>query len=158
MGIYAEKRDKLAARIAELTKRISDDTKKKQELELKLKDATRLAMAEEYNCKPRELDDIISSEHTLLQKLRASGLSDAELLEMVGISADDSGSTPSDENGKDADSKNAESSESDDADGSDSDDADSSDSNNEDSADSDTAEESTEDDDEIKFYGDVLTD
>lgn len=41
-------------------------------------------MAEEYNCKPRELDEIISSEHTLLQKLRASGLSDSELLELVG--------------------------------------------------------------------------
>ena len=150
MGIYAEKRDKLAARIAELTKRISEDTKKKQELEVKLKDATRLAMAEEFNCKPRELDDIINSEHSLLQKLRASGLTDAELLELVGISTDDSGSTPYDENGKDADSKSAEIS--------DSDDADSSDSDNEDSAVSDTAEDSTEDDDEIKFYGDALTD
>ena len=91
-------------------------------------------MAEEYNCKPRELDEIINSEHTLLQKLRASGLSDAELLEMVGVPADD--------NGKDADSKSAESSDSD----------------NEDSTDSDTSEDSTDDDDEIKFYGDVLTD
>ena len=142
MGIYAEKRDKLVARIEELTKRISDDTKKKQELELKLKDATRLAMAEEFNCKPRELDDIINSEHSLLQKLRASGL--------TGISNDDSGSTPTDKNGKNADGKSAESS--------DSDDADSSDGDNEDSADSDTTEDSTEDDDEIKFYGDALTD
>lgn len=150
MGIYAEKRDKLVARIEELTKRISDDTKKKQELELKLKDATRLAMAEEFNCKPRELDDIINSEHSLLQKLRASGLTDAELLELVGISNDDSGSTPTDKNGKNADGKSAESS--------DSDDADSSDGDNEDSADSDTTEDSTEDDDEIKFYGDALTD
>ena len=127
MGIYAEKRDKLAARIAELTKRISDDTAKKQELEERLKEANRLAMAEEYNCKPRELDDIISSEHTLLQKLRASGLSDAELLEIVGVAVDD--------NGKDGDSKNADSS-------------------NSGKSDSDNAE----DDDEIKFYGDALTD
>ena len=114
MGIYAEKRDKLAARIAELTKRISDDTAKKQELEEKLKEATRLAMAEEYNCKPRELDEIINAEHSLLQKLRASGLSDAELLEMVGISADD--------NGKDGDSKSADSSNSDSVDDSSDDD------------------------------------
>ena len=158
MGIYAEKRDKLVARIEELTKRISDDTKKKQELELKLKDATRLAMAEEFNCKPRELDDIINSEHSLLQKLRASGLTDAELLELVGVSVDDSGSTPSDENGKDVDSKSVESSDSESAESSDSDDADSTDSDNEYSADIDNAEDSTEDDDEIKFYGDVLTD
>ncbi len=47
-------------------------------------------MAEEYNCKPRELDEIISSEHTLLQKLRASGLSDTELLELVGAKNADS--------------------------------------------------------------------
>ena len=107
MGIYVEKRDKLAARIAELTKRISDDTAKKQELEEKLKEANRLAMAEEYNCKPRELDEIISSEHLLLQKLRASGLSDSELLEMAGVPAVD--------NGKDADSKNAKHSDSDSA-------------------------------------------
>ena len=115
-------------------------------------------MAEEFNCKPRELDDIINSEHSLLQKLRASGLTDAELLELVGISTDDSGSTPSDENGKDVDSKSVESSDSESAESSDSDDADSSDSDNEDSTDSDTAEDSTDDDDEIKFYGDVLTD
>ena len=39
MGIYAEKRDKLVARIEELTKRIATDTAKKQELEEKLKEA-----------------------------------------------------------------------------------------------------------------------
>ena len=90
MGIYAEKRDKLVARIEELTKRIATDTAKKQELGEKLKEANRLAMAEQFNCKPRELDDIINSEHSLLQKLRASGLSDSELLEMVGVPTDDS--------------------------------------------------------------------
>ena len=85
MGIYAEKRDKLVARIEELTKRIATDTAKKQELEEKLKEVNRLAMAEERGCKPRELDDIINAEHSLLQKLRASGLSDSELLELVGV-------------------------------------------------------------------------
>ena len=131
MGIYAEKRDKLVARIEELTKRIATDTAKKQELEEKLKEANRLAMAEERGCKPRELDDIINSEHSLLQKLRASGLSDSELLEMVGV--------PTDDSDKDGDSKNADSSDCD-------------------KSDSDTAEDSTEDDDEIKFYGEALTD
>ena len=131
MGIYAEKRDKLVARIEELTKRIATDTAKKQELEEKLKEANRLAMAEQFNCKPRELDDIINSEHSLLQKLRASGLSDSELLEMVGV--------PTDDSDKDGDSKNADSSDCD-------------------KSDSDTAEDSTEDDDEIKFYGEELTD
>ena len=41
-------------------------------------------MAEEYNCKPHELDEIIEQEHSIMQKLRASGLSDSELLELVG--------------------------------------------------------------------------
>ena len=131
MGIYAEKRDKLVARIEELTKRIATDTAKKQELEEKLKEANRLAMAEQFNCKPRERDDIINSEHSLLQKLRASGLSDSELLEMVGV--------PTDDSDKDGDSKNADSSDCD-------------------KSDSDTAEDSTEDDDKIKFYGEALTD
>jgi DNA integrity scanning protein DisA with diadenylate cyclase activity len=61
MGLYTEKRDQLIEKIKVLEKRIASDTAKKKSLEEKLKEATRLAMAEEYNCKPRELDEIISS-------------------------------------------------------------------------------------------------
>lgn len=84
MGIYTEKRDHLIEKIKVLEKRIASDTAKKKTLEDKLKEVSRLAMAEEYNCEPRELDEIITSEHQLLEKLRASGLSDDELLKMVG--------------------------------------------------------------------------
>ena len=90
MGFYTEKRDQLIEKIKVLEKRIASDTAKKKSLEEKLKEVTRLAMAEEYNCKPRELDEIISSEHLLLQKLRASGMSDAELLELCGVKTSDS--------------------------------------------------------------------
>lgn len=110
MGIYAEKRDKIAARIVELTERIATDTAKKKELEEKLKEANRLAMAEEFNCKPRELDDIINAEHSLLQKLRASGLSDSELLEMVGITVADNSDSETGDNSKSEDGNNADSS------------------------------------------------
>ena len=82
MGIYTEKRDQLIEKIKGLEKRIASDTAKKKTLEDKLKEVSRLAMAED--CKPRELDEIITSEHSLLQKLRASGLSDDELLKLVG--------------------------------------------------------------------------
>lgn len=74
MGIYTEKREQLIEKIKGLEKRIASDTTKKKTLEDKLKEVSRLAMAEEYNCKPRELDEIITSEHQLLEKLRASGL------------------------------------------------------------------------------------
>lgn len=84
MGIYTEKRNQLIEKIKGLDKRIANDTAKKKTLEDKLKEVSRLAMAEEYNCKPRELDEIITSEHQLLEKLRASGLSDDELLKLVG--------------------------------------------------------------------------
>ena len=84
MGIYTEKREQLIEKIRSLEKRIASDTAKKKTLEDKLKEVSRLAMAEEYNCKPLELDEIITSEHSLLQKLRASGLSDDELLKLVG--------------------------------------------------------------------------
>ncbi|MGN1417596.1 MAG: hypothetical protein ACI4XF_12180 [Oscillospiraceae bacterium] len=107
-----------------MEKRIASDTAKKKSMEEKLKDVTRLAMAEEYNCKPRELDEIISSEHRLLQKLRASGLSDSELLEMVGVTVGDNGNTPLDENSKNGDD----------------------------------VRDSTEEDDEITFYGKPVTD
>ena len=90
MGFYTEKRDQLIEKIKVLEKRIASDTAKKKTLEDKLKEVSRLAMAEEYNCKPRELDEIISSEHLLLQKLRASGMSDAELLELCGVKTSDS--------------------------------------------------------------------
>ena len=84
MGIYREKKEQLIEKIEFYKKRIADDTAKKKSAEDKLKEVSRLALVEEYNCKPRELDEIISSEHTLLQKFRASGLSDADLLELVG--------------------------------------------------------------------------
>ena len=134
MGIYAEKRDKLVTRIEELTKRIATDTAKKQELEEKLKEANRLAMAEERGCKPRELDDIINAEHSLLQKLRASGLSDSELLELVGSPADDKGSKETDDNGKADEGDNA------------------------DNSDGNADDDSTDDDDDIKFYDEQNSD
>ena len=84
MGIYTEKRYQLIKKIRGLEKCIASDTAKKKTLEDKLKEVSRLAMAEAYNCKPRELDEIITSEHLLLEKLRASGLSDEELLRLVG--------------------------------------------------------------------------
>ncbi|MDE5620162.1 MAG: hypothetical protein K2I80_06535 [Ruminococcus sp.] len=84
MGIYREKKEQLIEKIEFYKKRIADDTAKKKAAEDKLKEVSRLAMAEEYNCKPRELDEIISAEHQLLQKLRSGGMTDAELLELVG--------------------------------------------------------------------------
>jgi hypothetical protein len=93
MGIYTEKRDQLIAKIKELEKRIANDTAKKKSAEEKLKEISRLAMAEEFNCKPRDLDEIIAAEHLLLQKLRASGLTDDDLLELVG-STDANGEIP----------------------------------------------------------------
>ena len=94
MGIYTEKRDQLIEKIKGLEKRIASDTAKKKTLEDKLKEVSRLAMAEEYNCKPRELDEIITSEHSLLQKLRASGLSDEQLLKLVSVKNADSSNKP----------------------------------------------------------------
>ena len=93
MGIYTEKKDQLIAKIKELEKRIASDTAKKKTAEEKLKELSRLAMAEEFNCKPRDLDEIIAAEHLLLQKLRASGLTDDDLLELVG-STDANGEIP----------------------------------------------------------------
>ena len=87
MGINTEKRNQLIEKIKELEKHIERDTAKKKILEDKLREVSHLAMAEEFNCKPRELDEIISSEHQLLEKLRSSGLSNEELLEMVGINS-----------------------------------------------------------------------
>jgi hypothetical protein len=61
-------------------------------------------------CKPRELDEIITSEHSLLQKLRASGLSDSELLEMVGITVADNSNSEADDNSRSVSGENADSS------------------------------------------------
>ena len=97
MGIYTEKREQLIEKIKELKKHIERDTAKKKTLEDKLREASHLAMAEEFNCKPRELDEIISSEHQLLEKLRSSGLSNEELLEMVGINSANNSNVNNDE-------------------------------------------------------------
>ena len=111
-----------------MTERIATDTAKKKELEEKLKEANRLAMAEQFNCKPRELDDIINSEHTLLEKLCASDLSDSDLLALAGIPADDNGSKETGNNSKAEDSDHA------------------------DSSDSNADDDSTDDNDDIRFY------
>ena len=95
MGIYTEKRNQLIEKIKELEKHIERDTAKKKTLEDKLRELSHLAMAEEFNCKPRELDEIISSEHQFLEKLRSSGLTNEELLEMVGMKPTDSIKTDS---------------------------------------------------------------
>ena len=55
MGIYTEKRAQLIEKIKGLEKRIASDTAKKKTLGDKLKEVSRLAMEEEYNCEPREL-------------------------------------------------------------------------------------------------------
>ena len=98
MGIYREKKEQLIEKIKILETRIANDTAKKKVAVDKLKEVSRLAMAEEYNCKPRELDEIISSEHSLLQKLRASGLSDKDLLKLVSGKNTDSDYSPDNKN------------------------------------------------------------
>ena len=97
MGIYTEKREQLIEKIKELEKHIERDTAKKKTLEDKLREVSHLAMAEEFNCKPRELDEIISSEHHFLEKLRSSGLTNEELLEMVGINSVNNSNVNNDE-------------------------------------------------------------
>ena len=104
MGIYTEKREQLIEKIKELEKHIERDTAKKKTLEDKLREVSHLAMAEEFNCKPRELDEIISSEHQLLEKLRSSGLSNEELLEMVGVKQTDNMKTDSRSNAENIES------------------------------------------------------
>lgn len=85
MGVYTEKKRQLIEKIKDYDAHIRSNTEKKKKAMEKLKEVSRLAMAEEYNCKPHELDEIIEQEHSIMQKLRASGLSDEELLEMVDI-------------------------------------------------------------------------
>ena len=104
MGIYTEKRNQLIEKIKELEKHIERDTAKKKTLEDKLREVSHLAMAEEFNCKPRELDEIISSEHQLLEKLRSSGMSNEELLEMVGVKPTDNMKTDSRSNAENIES------------------------------------------------------
>ena len=84
MGVYTEKKRQLIEKIKDYDAHIRSNTEKKKKAMEKLKEVSRLAMAEEYNCKPHELDEIIEQEHSIMQKLRASGLSNEELLEMVG--------------------------------------------------------------------------
>lgn len=81
--LYREKQ--LIEKIKDYDAHIRSNTEKKKKAMEKLKEVSRLVMAEEYNCKLHELDEIIEQEHSIMQKLRASGLSDEELLEMVGI-------------------------------------------------------------------------
>ena len=98
MGVHTEKKRQLIEKIKDYDAHIRSNTEKKKKAMEKLKEVSRLAMAEEYNCKPHELDEIIEQEHSIMQKLRASGLSDSELLELVGITVANNGSALPDNN------------------------------------------------------------
>ncbi len=54
MGIYTEKRNQLIEKIKGLEKRIANDTAKKKTLEDKLKEVSRLAMAEAETLRMRK--------------------------------------------------------------------------------------------------------
>lgn len=86
MSVYTEKRDKLNAKLSFYEKKITEYTEKKKAVIEKLKDISRLAMAEEYECKPNELDGIISREHELVMKMQASGLSIDDILSLADSS------------------------------------------------------------------------
>ena len=98
MGVYTEKKRQLIEKIKDYDAHIRSNMEKKKKAMEKLKEVSRLAMAEEYNCKPQELDEIIEQEHSIMQKLRASGLSDEEFLEMVGITVANNSSASPDKN------------------------------------------------------------
>jgi len=83
MSVYTEKRNKLNEKLSFYERKIAEYTEKKKAIIEKLKDISRLAMAEEYECKPNELDAIISREHELIMKMQASGLTLDDILSLA---------------------------------------------------------------------------
>lgn len=83
MSLYKEKREKLIEKIKFYENRIAKDTEKKKKLLDKLKELTVVSLASELNCKPYELDEIITKEHELIQRIRETGMSDEDIIQMA---------------------------------------------------------------------------
>ena len=83
MSLYKEKREKLIEKIKFYENRIAKDTEKKKKLLDKLKEISWISLASELNCKPYELNEVIAKEHELIQRIRETGMSDEDIIQMA---------------------------------------------------------------------------
>ena len=127
MAVYEKKKEKLAAKIATLKKRIEKDTDELNKAQAEYSELCFMEIKAKENCDEKQLTDTLIQEHNLIQLLRGKGFTDEQLLALANGADSSAVSEPvsKKENGRKV---------------------------------GDTSEDSTEDDDEIKFYGDALTD
>lgn len=86
IALYSEKIADNDRKIEQLSKNIKRDTEKRKKL---MEENARLsyqAICEQYNCTGQDLLDILSREHQQAEMLQTSGLSDADIAELVGSS------------------------------------------------------------------------
>ena len=83
MAVYEKKKEKLAAKIATLKKRIEKDTDELNKAQAEYSELCFMEIKAKENCDEKQLTDTLIQEHNLIQLLRGKGFTDEQLLALA---------------------------------------------------------------------------
>ena len=83
MAVYEKKKEKLAAKIATLKKRIEKDTDELNKVQAEYSELCFMEIKAKENCDEKQLTDTLIQEHNLIPLLRGKGFTDEQLLALA---------------------------------------------------------------------------
>ena len=83
MAVYEKKKEKLAAKIATLKKRIEKDTDELNKAQAEYSELCFMEIKAKENCDEKQLADTLVKEHNLIQLLRDKGFSDEQIIALA---------------------------------------------------------------------------
>ena len=102
MAVYEKKKEKLAAKIATLKKRIEKDTDELNKAQVEYSELCFMEIKAKENCDEKQLTDTLIQEHNLIQLLRGKGFTDEQLLALAnGADSSAESNSVSEKNGND---------------------------------------------------------
>ena len=101
MAVYEKKKEKLAAKIATLKKRIEKDTDELNKAQAEYSELCFMEIKAKENCDEKQLTDTLIQEHNLIQLLRGKGFTDEQIIALAnGADSSAESDAVSEKNGK----------------------------------------------------------
>jgi len=94
VAVYEKKKEKLAAKIATLKKRIEKDTDELNKAQAEYSELCFMEIKAKENCDEKQLTDTLIQEHNLIQLLRGKGFTDEQLLALANDADSSAESNP----------------------------------------------------------------
>ena len=102
VAVYEKKKEKLAAKIATLKKRIEKDTDDLNKAQAEYSELCFMEIKAKENCDEKQLTDTLIQEHNLIQLLRGKGFTDEQLLALAnGVDSSAESNSVSEKHGND---------------------------------------------------------